>query len=569
VPIKQQQIFITTGQEYLTTNRIILYTSYHYLRTELNTMTNSISMSDSLQMASTLDSNCFSFRNETENILIKPASEGRSDVHAAVSKEDWHQQVLSIVVIGASGDLAKKKTYPSLLKLYEENLLSKEVIIFGYARSSKSHEELRRHLHPHLIKTGTSEHIVDSFLDRCFYFSGKTYGDASAYTSMIGELAKIESTSDSPVANRLFYLAVPPNVFGESGIVIKKIGMAPTGWTRVVIEKPFGQDLESCNELLNTLSEDFEEESLYRIDHYLGKEIVQNLILFRFANPVWEPIWNRKSIESVTLTFKENFGTEGRGGYFDQFGIIRDILQNHLLQVLTLFAMEPPEDDSPDSVRNAKVEVLKNMEILSLDDCLLGQYDGYTDDPTIENKDTNCPTYAALRCWVHTPRWEGIPFIMQAGKALDEKLCEVRVQFKSATTLTSVQPISKELKPSELVLRLQPNPALELHNIIKSPGLSMSPIKSKMSMNYEDIPDLSNPDAYTRLLLNVMRGDQGSFVRDDELRRSWEIFTPLLHSIDDTGVRPLPYSLGSKGPQERAKWMEIMSKSAPLPQSSL
>lgn len=135
---------------------------------------------------------------------------------------------------------------------------------------------------------------------------------------MIGNLAKIESTSQSPVANRLFYLAVPPNVFGESGIVIKKIGMAPTGWTRVVIEKPFGQDLESCNELLNTLSDDFEEESLYRIDHYLGKEIVQNLILFRFANPVWEPIWNRKSIESVTLTFKENFGTEGRGGYFDQ-----------------------------------------------------------------------------------------------------------------------------------------------------------------------------------------------------------------------------------------------------------
>jgi len=509
-----------------------------------------------------LDSN-FSFRNESGFVPPKPDS-----IHDAVTKEDWHQQILSIVVVGASGDLAKKKTYPSLLKLFEDNLLPKELIIYGYARSSKSHEELRQHLYPHLIKTGTSEHIVSSFLEHCFYYSGKTYGDESAYTTMIGDLAKFESTSGSTVANRLFYLAVPPNVFGESGIVIKKVGMVTTGWTRVVIEKPFGRDLDSCNELLKTLSDDFDEEHLYRIDHYLGKEVVQNMTLFRFANPLWEPVWNNKAIESVTLTFKENFGTDGRGGYFDQFGIIRDILQNHLLQVLTLFAMEPPENDDADSVRNAKVEVLKNMQVISLDDCLLGQYDGYTDDSTIVNKDTNCPTYAALRCWVHTPRWEGVPFILQAGKALDEKVCEVRVQFKPVTTLAPVQSFAKEIEPAELVLRLQPNPALELYNNIKSPGLSTSPMKSKMAMNYEDIPDLSNPDAYTRLLLSVMRGDQGSFVRDDELRRSWEIFTPLLHAIDDTGVRPLPYKPSSKGPKERAKWMEIMSKSAPI-QSSL
>jgi len=529
-------------------------------------MANRSSISDNLlHLRSTLDST-FSFRTtETDCVPYKPAD----SVHVAVSKEDWHRQVLSIVVVGASGDLAKKKTYPSLLKLYEDNLLPKELIIYGYARSSKSHEELRRHLHPHLIKTGTSRHVVDTFLEHCFYFSGKTYGDESAYTTMINDLAKFESTSGSPVANRLFYLAVPPNVFGESGIVIKKVGMAPTGWTRVVIEKPFGRDLDSCNELLKTLSDDFDEEYLYRIDHYLGKEVVQNMILFRFANTLWEPIWNRNSIQCVTLTFKENFGTDGRGGYFDQFGIIRDILQNHLLQVLTLFAMEPPEDDDADSVRDAKVEVLKNMQIIVLNDCLLGQYDGYADDPTIENKDTNCPTYAALRCWVDTPRWKGVPFILQAGKALDEKLCEVRVQFKPVTTLASVRSFSKEIEPSELVLRLQPNPALELHNNIKSPGLSMSPMKTKMVMNYEDIPDLSNPDAYTRLLLSVMRGDQGSFVRDDELRRSWEIFTPLLHAIDDTGVRPLPYEPKSTGPEERSKWMERMSKSAPSLQSSL
>jgi glucose-6-phosphate 1-dehydrogenase len=231
--------------------------------------------------------------------------------------------------------------------------------------------------------------------------------------------------------------------------------------------------------------------------------------------------------------------------------------------------MEPPESDDADAVRDAKVEVLKNMDVITLEDCLLGQYDGYTDDPTIENKDTNCPTYAAMRCWIHTPRWEGVPFILQAGKALDEKLVDVKARFRSPTTLKSVKSSAKKLEPNELVLRLQPNPALELYNNIKTPGLSFSPMKSKMSMNYEDIPDLSNPDAYTRLLLSVMRGDQGSFVRDDELRRSWEIFTPLLHSIDDTGVRPQPYKQKSKGPDDLAEWMELMSKPAASLKSSL
>ena len=252
-----------------------------------------------------------------------------------------------------------------------------------------------------------------------------------------------------------------------------------------------------------------------------------------------------------------------------RFGIIRDILQNHLLQVLTLFAMEPPESDDADAVRDAKVEVLKHMDVISLEDCLLGQYDGYADDPTIENKETNCPTYAAIRCWIHTPRWEGVPFILQAGKALDEKLVDVKARFRSPEkTLNSIQTFSKQLEPSELVLRLQPNPALELYNNIKTPGLSFQPMKSKMTMNYEDIPDMKNPDAYTRLLLSVMRGDQGSFVRDDELRRSWEIFTPLLHSIDDTGVRPQPYQQKSKGPDDLEKWMQVMTKPAAL-QSSL
>jgi glucose-6-phosphate 1-dehydrogenase len=276
------------------------------------------------------------------------------------------------------------------------------------------------------------------------------------------------------------------------------------------------------------------------------------------------------SIKSKRLEYTSNqpFGTEGRGGYFDSFGIIRDILQNHLLQVLTLFAMEPPVSDDARAIRDAKVEVLQNMDVLSLEDALLGQYDGYVDDPTIENKETNCPTYALIRCSVHTPRWEGVPMILEAGKALNEKICEVRVRFRDSKNLSSVRRSAKGLGPSELVMRLQPNPALELHTNIKSPGLSTQPTMSVMKMNYEqDIPDLSNPDAYTRLLLDVLRGSQGSFVRDDELRRSWEIFTPLLHAIDNSGIRPQPYNYGSEGPSQRKMWMEVMTGNAKLKSS--
>jgi glucose-6-phosphate 1-dehydrogenase len=221
--------------------------------------------------------------------------------------------------------------------------------------------------------------------------------------------------------------------------------------------------------------------------------------------------------------------------------------------------MEPPEGDDGDSIRNAKAEVLKNMDPIQLEDALLGQYEGYSNDPTITNKDTNCPTYAALRCSIHTPRWEGVPFILQAGKAMDEKIVEVRVRFKTPTTLASVRAQAKKLNPNELVFRLQPNPSLEMHTNIKTPGLANHPMAGVMKMNYEDIPNLSNPDAYTRLLLDVMRGKQGSFVRDDELRRSWELFTPLLHAIERNDVRPLPYKYGSKGPEGRQDWFEEMS----------
>lgn len=236
--------------------------------------------------------------------------------------------------------------------------------------------------------------------------------------------------------------------------------MATRGWTRLVIEKPFGRDLESCQALIHQLGKEFEEHSLYRIDHYLGKEVVQNLITLRFSNTWLEHIWNRNAVSAVHIAFKEPFGTMGRGGYFDASGILRDILQNHLLQVLTLVAMEPPTSLQGNDIRDRKVEVLESMSTLKIEDCLLGQYEGYTDDDTIHNNDTNTPTYAAVQCRVNTPRWEGVPFVIEAGKALNERICQVRIQFHPVPGLPR----------NELVLRLQPDPAIYMRYVLPMDG---------------------------------------------------------------------------------------------------
>jgi len=282
-------------------------------------------------------------------------------------------------------------------------------------------------------------------------------------------------------------------------------------------------------------------------------------------------MWNRDAIQSVMLTFKEPFGTEGRGGYFDNYGIIRDVLQNHLLQVLTLIAMEPPlVADGPaasNCIRDAKARVLDAMPVIQLDDCLLGQYDGYTQDETIQNKDTNCPTYAAIRCRVNNPRWAGVPFIMQAGKALDERKCEIRIQFREQPAAQTMFP-NRHLPQNELVMRLQPDPSIYFTTNIKSPGFASEPTLVPIGMDYKSVlgennNSSSSPDAYTRLILDVLRGRQGSFVRDDELHRSWEIFTPLLKQIEEERVRPLPYKYGSQGPEERVAFLQQMGAVVP------
>jgi len=383
---------------------------------------------------------------------------------------------------------------------------------------------------------------------------------------------ELESTQDSlpptsytplsPTCNRLFYFAIPSNVFADAALTIKQTCMSNVegcdGWRRIIVEKPFGRDSESCRILTEALGASFTEDHLYRIDHYLGKEMVQNLLILRFGNIWFEKLWSRNDIQSVILTFKEPFGTDGRGGYFDQYGIIRDILQNHLLQVLTLVGMEAPTTvEGPgagDQIRDGKVNVLKAMREITIDDCMLGQYEGYTDDPTVAD-DSCTPTFAAVRCFINTPRWAGVPFIMKAGKALDERKAEVRIQFKEAPAARFM--FDSPVPRNELVIRLQPKESIYMKTNVKTPGFSSAPIQSELEVDYNTrFGKECNPDAYTRLILDVLRGKTAGFVRNDELMEAWRIFTPLLHEIDRKKKKPLTYEQGSRGPAEMDKVIE-------------
>eukprot|EP00656_Telonema_subtile_P040016 TRINITY_DN45092_c0_g1_i1.p1 TRINITY_DN45092_c0_g1~~TRINITY_DN45092_c0_g1_i1.p1 ORF type:complete len:502 (+),score=148.69 TRINITY_DN45092_c0_g1_i1:69-1574(+) len=477
-------------------------------------------------------------------------------------RDSFMSEGLSLIVLGASGDLAKKKTYPSLFELYTHQLLPPHVTICGFARSPKSVDQFRASISPGLAAgTPALQALKESFLDRCFYTQG-AYGDVESFGALASELRGWEEAQGvTHVVNRLYYFAIPPNVFLENAAAIKAVGESERGWTRVIVEKPFGSDLESAQQLVDSMMSIFPEEQIYRIDHYLGKEVVQSLMMLRFGNVFLEPLLNRNYVQSVTITFKEDFGTDGRGGYFDSYGIVRDIMQNHLMQVLTLVAMEAPvsvtgSGHSATHIRDAKVALLKAMSPVELSDMVLGQYTtdgtrpGYLQDSTVP-AGSRTATYAMARLRINNTRWAGVPFIMKAGKALDARKAEIRIQFKQAPGLDWMFK-GQEFAHNELVLRIQPDEAVYLKCSTKAPGLRTEPVTSELDLSYKSrYKGAYAPDAYTRLILEALRPrSQGMFVRSDELLEAWRIWTPVLHRIEREKPEPLLYEYGSRGPVE-------------------
>lgn len=461
---------------------------------------------------------------------------------------------LTVVVAGASGDLAHKKTYPALQFLFDQGFLPPMVAIVGYARTKMTDEHLRARLRG---KLGGTDAAKERFLKRCTYVAG-AYDGAEGWQALAAVLGTREKAHPCCPAGRLYYLALPPTVYPEVCTGLKThcndMEEREGSWIRLIVEKPFGRDLASSEQLASVLGALYPEQQIYRVDHYLGKEITQCMFMLRFANAFLSPAWNRDTISNVQITFKEDFGTQGRGGYFDTFGIIRDVIQNHITQLLAFVAMEKPVSIHPDDIRDEKVRVLRCIKPPSDDQVVLGQYTagdgepGYLDDPTVP-AGSKTPTFAACVLYVDNDRWSGVPFILRAGKALNDRKAEIRIQMRSTPHFIFGADSDPEQMRNELVIRLQPSEAIYLKCMVKKPGLDMDAIISELDLDYKRrFPGTVIPDAYPKLILDAIRGDQQHFVRRDELRAAWAIFTPLLHRIDAGEVPVHLYPAGSRGP---------------------
>uniref|UniRef100_A0A0K0DZD9 Glucose-6-phosphate 1-dehydrogenase n=1 Tax=Strongyloides stercoralis TaxID=6248 RepID=A0A0K0DZD9_STRER len=471
------------------------------------------------------------------------------------------------VVFGASGDLAKKKIMPTLWHLYCEQLLPYKICIFGYARSNLDNSSWRKGFEKYCnIKSG-HEKKFDDFCSDLRYISG-SYDKEDGYKKLNSEIEKIGAPTSQGV-NRLYYLALPPSVYTEVTQQIHDncMGDVKKCWTRIIIEKPFGHDTDSSTALSSHLSKLFREEEIFRIDHYLGKEMVQNLMVLRFGNRIFNPTWNREHISSVTITFKENFGTEGRGGYFEKSGIIRDVMQNHLIQILSLVAMEKPKSLAADDIRDEKVNVLKAIRPISFNDYVIGQYVGDPESPNKEFRvgykddqgvDPNSitPTFCTCVLYIDNDRWRGVPFFLRCGKALNEKKAEVRVQYKDVPDIKKDIFDFGDLKRNELVMRVQPNEAVYVKMNTKKPNLEFQVEETELDLTYSSrYKGVRLPDAYERLILEVFLGSQLNFVRTDELDLAWKIFTPFLQHLEENKIVPEKYLFGSRGPNSADQLM--------------
>ena len=479
-----------------------------------------------------------------------------------VQQEHLSRQ-LSFVVIGASGDLAVKKIFPALFSLYCRGDMPDTFCCCGFARTDMSHDAFRALLLEHLACRYTPGEqecraLTDAFLKRCFYVSGQY--DAPDSFAALARVLEEKEKPDMPT-RRLFYFSIPPFLFMPTAQSLAQASLSDDipekRQCRVVIEKPFGRDRASSDELTRGLAAVFTEEQTYRIDHYLGKEVIQNMMALRFANLVFEPLWNRVNIARVLITWMEDIGVEGRAGYFDAYGILRDVMQNHLLQMLALTAMEEPLSLNPEYVRDEKVKVLRSAAPATLDDIVTGQYvaasyhgtqrKGYLDEDGVP-PDSITPTYAAVALKIRNRRWDGIPFLIRAGKGLNDRKTEIRIVFRKVpANIFANSPNPPEA--NELVIRVQPDPGISLSFMNKKLGMPLSLQKTELKLSYAEVFDEQTPDAYESLILDVIKGDKSLFIRADELAAAWDVFTPVLHALESCTIRPQPYPFGSNGPQ--------------------
>jgi glucose-6-phosphate 1-dehydrogenase len=462
------------------------------------------------------------------------------------------------VIFGASGDLTHRKLIPALFNQFMKGRLPEDFYVVGTSRSEISNEDYRQNLREGVLDLAgmeCPEQDWSVFSERIFYIQGNAK-ELEDYEKLDAFIAEKEAST----ANRIYYLATAPFLFP---ITIERLGQANMveeshGWRRVVVEKPFGENLETAHQLNEIIHSVFKEEQVYRIDHYLGKETAQNILYFRFLNTIFEPIWNRNHISHVQITVAEEVDVGHRSGYYDGAGVVRDMFQNHLLQLLTLVAMEPPSAFNADAVRTEKVKVLRAIRKPDPEQSVRGQYKGYLQEKGVAD-DSKTATYAALKLYIDNWRWKGVPFYLRSGKALNEKTSEIVIEFERPPHVMFPLPEEYELTPNFISICIQPDEGIHLRFETKVPDSQQETQSVDMDFHFrESFSETPLPDAYERLLLDAINGDPSLFTRSDEIETAWGIVDPLLKAwYDNPEVSPVhEYERGSWGPQQADGFIE-------------
>jgi glucose-6-phosphate 1-dehydrogenase len=472
-----------------------------------------------------------------------------------------------LVIFGASGDLTRRKLIPGLYNLACVGCMNPQFEVLGIGRTETTSEQFRAKMRESASKSGDARNFNESqwkeFEQRLHYFVGDI-NDGQFFPRLRERLGEAQKSANTP--NHLFYVSTPASVAGPivEGLARAGLNRNETGWARIILEKPFGHDLKSAQELNAILHKVFDEKDVFRIDHYLGKETVQNILVFRFGNSMFEPVWNRNYIDYVEITAAETVGVEGRASFYEETGALRDMVANHMLQLLALTAMEPPIEFEADAVREAKVQVLKSIRPMTVEEVarrtVRGQYGpsqisgkrvpGYREEPDVK-PDSKIETYAAVELYVNNWRWAGVPFYIRTGKRMPKQASEIRVHFKRTPQALFSSTPYEQLGPNVITLRIQPDDGIGIAFDAKRPGAHMRSLTVEANFAYDAAFGSKGPPAYETLLLDSMRGDATLFTRHDEVEAEWRIITPIEDAWSQLPPPKFPnYAAGSEGPVE-------------------